>query len=123
MNVIKTLTLAGGTFIVAISINAWSQTSESVPPPTQSSMSAGGGASPQATKKANRALSKNVLRTLSKGGVKTSSVNVVAKSGAVILEGSVPDPAQIDKAGELAKGVQGVTSVKNSLTVQEEGGQ
>ncbi|MBP0593802.1 BON domain-containing protein [Paraburkholderia sp. LEh10] len=112
MNVIKPLTLAGGTLIVAISINAWSQTSEPVTPSTES---------PHATKQANRTLSKNVRHTLSKGGVKTSGINVIAKGGAVVLEGSVPDPAQIDKAGELAKGVQGVTSVKNSLTVKEVG--
>ncbi|ACC74074.1 BON domain-containing protein [Paraburkholderia phymatum] len=112
MNVIRTLALVGGTLIVATSINAWPQTSEPATPSTQSS---------HTSKQANRALSKNVLHTLSKGGVKTSGINVVAKGGAVVLEGSVPDPAQIDKAGELAKGVQGVTSVKNSLTVKEAG--
>lgn len=123
MNVIKTLILAGGTLIVAISVTAWAQSSEPVTPSTQASMSAGGAASPHAAKQANRALSKKVLHTLAKGGVKTSGINVVAKSGAVVLEGSVPEPAQIGKAGELAKGVPGVTSVKNSLTVKEEGGQ
>jgi osmotically-inducible protein OsmY len=121
MNVIKTLALASGTLMVAISINAWPQTSESATPSTQSNMSAGEGASAHATKQANHALSKKVLGTLSKGGIKTSGIHVIAKSGAVVLEGSVPDAAQIDKAGELAKGVQGVTSVKNSLKFKEEG--
>jgi hyperosmotically inducible periplasmic protein len=50
--------------------------------------------------------------TPSKGGIKISEIHVFAKGGAVVLEGSVPDPAQIDKAGDLAKGVQGITSVK-----------
>ncbi|MCO8649772.1 BON domain-containing protein, partial [Burkholderia multivorans] len=31
-----------------------------------------------------------------------------------------PDQAQIDKAGEAAKGVKGVTSVTNKLTVQQQ---
>ena len=84
-------------------------------------MSAGEGTNTHATKQANRALSKKVLGTLSKGGIKTSGVHVIAKGGAVVLEGSVPDPTQIEKAGELAKGVQGVTSVKNSLILKEEG--
>jgi len=121
MNMIKTLALASGTLMVAISINAWPQTGESATPPTQSNMSAGEATNSHATKKANHALSKKVLGTLSKGGIKTSGIHVIAKGGAVVLEGSVPETEQIDKAGELAKGVQGVTSVKNSLVLKEEG--
>jgi len=33
----------------------------------------------------------------------------------------VTDPAQIDKATSIAKGVSGVTSVKNALTIREGG--
>jgi hyperosmotically inducible periplasmic protein len=103
------------------SINAWSQTSESAATSTQSSVAPAEGGSAKAARQANRALSKKVLHALSKGGVKTSGINVIAKGGAVALAGSVVDPAQIDKAGEVAKGVPGVTSVKNSLTLKEVG--
>jgi osmotically-inducible protein OsmY len=84
-------------------------------------MAPSSGGSAKATRQANRALSKKVLVALSKGGVSTSRINVVAKGGAVTLVGAVTDATQIDKAGELAKGVSGVTSVKNSLTLKEAG--
>jgi len=75
----------------------------------------------KATRQANRTLSKKVLRALSKGGVNTSRINVIAKGGAVALAGSVTDSTQSDKASEVARGVPGVTSVKNSLTLKEVG--
>jgi len=84
-------------------------------------MAPAGGGSGKAARQANRALSKKVLHALSKGGVKTSGINVIAKGGAVALVGSVTDSTQIDKAGEVAKGVPGVTSVKNSLTIKQVG--
>jgi len=121
MKAIKTFKLIGSALIVVVSINAWSQTSESAATSTQSSMAPAGGGSAKAARQANRALSKKVLRALSNGGVKTSGINVLAKGGAVALAGSVTDPTQSDKAGEVAKGVPGVTSVKNDLTIKEVG--
>ena len=121
MKAIKTFKLIGSALIVVVSINAWSQTSESGATSTQSSMVPAGGGSAKATRQANRALSKKVLRALSKGGVNTSRINVIAKGGAVALAGSVTEPTQSDKAGEIAKGVSGVTSVKNDLTLKEVG--
>jgi hyperosmotically inducible periplasmic protein len=121
MKSVKTLKLIGSALIVVVSINAWSQTGEFAASSTQSSMAPAEGGSAKAARQANRALSKKVIRALSKGGVKTSGINVIAKGGAVALAGSVTDPAQIDKAGEVAKGVSGVTSVKNALTVKEVG--
>jgi osmotically-inducible protein OsmY len=121
MKAIRTFKLMGGALIVVVSVNAWSQTSESAAPSAQSSMAPSSGGSAKATRQANRALSKKVLVALSKGGVSTSRINVVAKGSAVTLVGAVTDATQIDKAGELAKGVSGVTSVKNSLTLKEVG--
>jgi osmotically-inducible protein OsmY len=66
-------------------------------------------------------VSKKVLHALSKSGVNTSRINVIAKGSAVTLAGSVTDASQIDKAADVAKGVPGVTSVKNSLTFKEVG--
>jgi hyperosmotically inducible periplasmic protein len=121
MKAIKTFKLMGGALIVVVSINAWSQTSEPAATSTQSTMAPAGGESPKGMRQANRALGKKVLVALSKGGIKSSRINVLAKGGAVVLVGSVTDPAQIDKAGQIASGVAGVTSVKNSLTVHEVG--
>nr|WP_242684354.1 BON domain-containing protein [Paraburkholderia hospita] len=113
--------LLGGALIVVASINAWSQTSESAATSTESSMAPANGGSAKAARQANRALSKKVLLALSKGGAGTSRLNVIAKGDAVTLAGSVTDSTQIDKAGEIAKGVAGVRSVKNSLTLKEVG--
>ncbi|MFM0167771.1 BON domain-containing protein [Paraburkholderia sediminicola] len=121
MKAIRTFKLMGGALIVVVSVNAWSQTSESAAPSTQSTMAPAGGGSAKAIRQANRALSKKVLVALSKNGVTTSRLNVIAKGGAVTLAGSVTDSTQIDKAGQIAKGVPGVTSVKNSLTLKEVG--
>ena len=47
-----------------------------------------------------------------------SNINVDAKSGAVTLTGTVPSEAEKAKAETIAKGVEGVKSVTNSLTVR-----
>ncbi|MFM0392162.1 BON domain-containing protein [Paraburkholderia phytofirmans] len=121
MKVINTFKLMGGALIVLVSVNAWSQTSESAATSTQSTMAPAGEGSAKSARQANRALSRKVLHALSKGGVSTSRMNVIAKGGAVTLAGSVSDSSEIDKAAQLAKGVPGVTSVKNSLTLKEVG--
>lgn len=115
MNAIKTLKLAGAALIVVASVNAWAQGSEAASATTTQ------GASKSSIRKANRALSKKVAQALSKGGVDTAGINVLVKGGAVTLAGGVTDPAQIDKATSIAKGVSGVTSVKNALTIREGG--
>ncbi|MFM0056148.1 BON domain-containing protein [Paraburkholderia phytofirmans] len=121
MKAINTFKLMGGALIVVVSVNAWSQTSESAATSTQSTMAPAGEGSAKSARQANRALSRKVLHALSKGGVSTSRMNVIAKGGAVTLAGSVSDSSEIDKAAQLAKGVPGVTSVKNSLTLKEVG--
>ncbi|WP_233869930.1 BON domain-containing protein [Paraburkholderia adhaesiva] len=68
---------------------------------------------------ANRALSRKVRGVLAKDKkIDVAKITVRARDGAVELQGSVPEQAQIDHAAEVAKGVQGVTSVKNSLTIR-----
>lgn len=47
-----------------------------------------------------------------------TGIRVIAKNGAITLAGKAADQPQIDKAGAIAKDVDGVTSVKNALTVQ-----
>ncbi|MFT4437748.1 BON domain-containing protein [Caballeronia sp. 15715] len=122
MNANNALKLIGAGLILAASLNAWSQSSEPSRTPADSATSATTqGSSRSATRKANRALSKKVLRALSKGGVDTPGINVLAKGRAITLVGHVPDASQSDTAGSIAKGVPGITTVKNALTIKEPG--
>ncbi|TKC83159.1 BON domain-containing protein [Trinickia terrae] len=117
MKAIKAIKLAGGALIVAFSVSAFAQASDT----GMASAPAMSAAQPSG-KQADRALSKTVRKALAKAkGVSAAGIVVRAKSGAVTLEGTVPDQSQIDKATQVAQGVAGVSSVKNALTVKEEG--
>ncbi|SAL72040.1 transport-associated protein [Caballeronia terrestris] len=117
MNALKPLKLAAGVLVVAVSMNAgilsaYAQSSDAAPA-TSAAPSA------KSSKAANRALAKDVRKSLTKTkGLSSSNITVRANGGAVTLAGTVPDAAQIDKAGEAAKGTAGVTSVKNALTIR-----
>jgi osmotically-inducible protein OsmY len=50
--------------------------------------------------------------------LKASEINVETFKGTVQLSGFVSDPAEIQKAAEVARGVKGVTSVKNDIRVK-----
>jgi osmotically-inducible protein OsmY len=122
MKMIHSLRLAGVVVVLVSSLSAWSQTSDSGAAASQSGTpSASAGTSKKAVRKANRALSRRVTQALQKGGVDVIGVNVIAKNGAITLAGYAQDATQIDKAGSIAKGVSGVSSVKNALTIQEGG--
>ncbi|KGU72812.1 BON domain-containing protein [Burkholderia pseudomallei] len=76
-------------------------------------------AATKTARKSNRKLGYAVRKAISKvNGVNVSNITVRTKGGVVTLEGSVPDASQIDKAVEAAKGVAGVVSVNNKLSVQ-----
>jgi osmotically-inducible protein OsmY len=51
-------------------------------------------------------------------GVKSTDVNVETYQGTVQLSGFVADPAAAQKAGDAARSVKGVTSVKNDIRVK-----
>jgi hyperosmotically inducible protein len=87
------------------------------------SVASGNSASQSATSKsADRALQKRVRAALAKAkGVTVSNITVRAHAGAVMLQGTVPGQEEIERAGDVAKGVTGVNSVKNSLTVRTAG--
>ncbi|MEI6001775.1 BON domain-containing protein [Paraburkholderia bengalensis] len=118
MKVANTLKFILGMLMVSASFNAWPQASVSSSTTAPASTAE---PSAKAARQANRALSKKVLQALSKGGVSTSRINVIAKGGQIALAGSVSDASQIDKAAQIAATVPGVTSVKNSLTFKEVG--
>jgi len=117
MITIRKLRLAGAVLIAVFSATAFAQASDTTAAPSTATQ----GPSKSAVRKANRAMSKKVVTALSKGGVNTEGVNVLAKGGAITLAGTVSDPGEIEKAGTIAKGVPGVTSVKNALTIREGG--
>jgi hyperosmotically inducible protein len=78
----------------------------------------------KATLHANRKLSRDVSVALSKAkGVSVQNIEVRAKNGKVVLHGTVPEHSQVGRATDVAKGVSGVTSVKNKLSIRpDEGG-
>ncbi|MES2319434.1 MAG: BON domain-containing protein [Pseudomonadota bacterium] len=50
--------------------------------------------------------------------IKAREINVETYKGSVQLSGFVADPADATKAVEIARGVKGVTSVKNDVRVK-----
>ncbi|GAB2904620.1 hypothetical protein GCM10027093_47840 [Paraburkholderia jirisanensis] len=72
---------------------------------------------------ADRKLARDVRRALAKAqGFDVSNVFVRARSGAITLTGSVPDGGQIQQAADVAKGVAGVKSVTNRVSLGVQGG-
>lgn len=60
---------------------------------------------------------KTKIELMTTEGIRTSDLNVDTVDGRVILHGHVPTAAQRDRALEIAKGVDGVKSVRNELQV------
>ncbi|CAG4888656.1 BON domain-containing protein [Paraburkholderia saeva] len=122
MQKIRGLRLAIGTCIVAVSMNAWSQgdqASGAAAAPAGASAMVASSAAPAATgRKADRALRKKIYAAISKHKeISAGDISVTAKNGAVTLNGTAADTAQVAKVAEIAGGVAGVTSVNNKLTV------
>ena len=119
----KALELAVAAWFVAASTTAWSQpgeaTSASAGPQGASEMAASGAAAPVG-RKADRALRRRVYAAIGKAKeISAGDISVITKDGAVTLNGTVTEAAQIGKAEAIAKGVSGVTSVNNKLTVKK----
>ncbi|MFX1766203.1 BON domain-containing protein [Paraburkholderia sp. A1RI-2L] len=75
-------------------------------------------------RKANRALSRKVYAALGKHKeIDAGNISIVARDGAVTLNGTVEEQSQIDTVAAVAKAVPGVKSVTNKLTVQRPLGQ
>ena len=53
--------------------------------------------------------------------LRDSTISVDVDNGAVTLTGSVPNPAQKTKAEQVARGIEGVSSIKNDLQVAPAG--
>lgn len=124
MTVLKTTV---GMFIILTSLNAYSQASstERSSGPATATVASQTDMAPsdaKATKKAekntNRALQNDVRRALSRTkGLNMADVTVQARDGEVVLRGSMQSQPQADQAVEVAKGVKGVTSVRNQIKI------
>ncbi|TKC88263.1 BON domain-containing protein [Trinickia terrae] len=103
---------------IAVASSAYAQSSDAM-----SNSGTTSAQSAKATKQANRKLGLAVRKALAKAqGFDVSNVFVRARGGAVTLTGTVPESGQIAQAEEVTKGVPGVTSVSNKLTLGAQGG-
>lgn len=97
---------------------AWAQGASS-PGESSGAMAAPAASTPKEVRKANRALSRKVYAALAKHKeIDAGSISIVARNGAVTLNGTVTEASQIDTVAEVAKTVPGVKSVTNRLSVQ-----
>ncbi len=118
MKSVAFLKALGGVVAMVVACNVYAQASDAM---SSGQMSNPAEASPKGDKKANSQLGRKVRGALAKTkGLDVASISVRARDGAVTLTGSVPDQGQIDKAGDVAKGVAGVTSVSNKLNVEQQ---
>ncbi|HKR38303.1 MAG TPA: BON domain-containing protein [Paraburkholderia sp.] len=120
MKAIQVFKLASGVMLVAAALHVYAEDVASAPEaaPTDGAKGEAQESNKQhkAAKAADRALSREVRAALAKEkGISLANITVRAKDGAVILQGTVPEQSQIDGATNVAKGVAGVTSVKNAL--------
>jgi hypothetical protein len=53
---------------------------------------------------------------LAEKGVDGTAINVDTTKGIVTLSGRVPDASQVERAAQIARNVEGVTTVQNKLT-------
>lgn len=112
--------VALGVAIAATSISAWSQGGASAGASAGTAITASGGMTAKAARQANRALRRKVYAALAKHKeIDAGDISFTAKDGAVTINGTVPDASQINTVAEVAKGVEGVTSVTSKLTVRQ----
>ena len=109
--------------VVAVSMSARSQPAQEASTPVgmqgSSAMAVSGAVVPTG-RKADRALRRKVYVAIGKyREIYAGDISVIAKDGAVTLNGTVTDAAQIGKVEAIARGVSGVISVTSKLTVKK----
>nr|WP_233621199.1 BON domain-containing protein [Burkholderia multivorans] len=119
---------AFGVAVAAVSIGACAQSGASASMAASAPAGAGGAASagmnPKAVRQANRALRRKVYAALARHKeIDAGSISVIAKGGAITLNGTVAEASQIETVEQVARDVAGVTSVTNRLAVQRPLGQ
>jgi osmotically-inducible protein OsmY len=120
MKSIQARALAIATLILAASGGAWSQSGQTASAASSAPATSASAAAPVSSRQANRALRRQVYAAISKHKeISAGNISVIAKGGAVTLNGTVTDASQVNQVADIAKGVPGVTSVTNKLTVQK----
>ena len=124
MKKIQVLIPAACILIAVTSIHAWSQGGKPASAPVVASdttaMAASSTVEPATGRKADRALRRKVYAAIGKHkDINAGNISVIARDGAVTLNGSVTEVSQVDQVAQIAKGVAGVTSVTNKLTVKK----
>ena len=111
----KLLPIMALTVTSALAITpSFAQTDASAPPSTT--------VSKKTIRAQNRQLENQVRRSLTKTkDLDAGGIIVVARSGKVTLDGTVPDEDQIQLAGTAAAGVPGVSNVTNNVRMREAG--
>jgi hyperosmotically inducible protein len=111
MKALNIMKVAGGITAVVFALHVNAQASDAAASPAA--------AAAPLSKAANRALAKKVRHALARTkGLDPTHIYVKVVSGAVSLSGSAETEGQIDLAVKAAQGVDGITSVKNGLTVR-----
>lgn len=122
MKAIHAVRLVSAALLISGSIHAYAQASNAAAPTTAPTTTSEARGHYKSMKAANRALQRQVRNALVKDrSISTSNITVRARDGAVTLQGSVPVQAQSDRATEVAKGVPGVVSVRNALSIRPVG--
>jgi len=118
----KILRIAGTVLLALTSAGARAQPGASAASAAlnATAIAASGGTTAKDTRAANRALRRQIYAAIAKHkDISAGDISVVAKGGAVTLNGTVVDASQIDKVAEIAQGVPGVVTVTNKLTVKK----
>ncbi|MGF6504950.1 BON domain-containing protein [Paraburkholderia sp. 32] len=122
MKTSRALKIAVGILVGSTSIHVWAQASESEARGVSKGTvtEASGGMTATINPKDNFALRRRVYAAIAQHKeINAGNISVVVKRGAVTLDGTVADASQVGEATEITKGVPGVTSVTNRLTVKE----
>jgi hyperosmotically inducible periplasmic protein len=119
VNILRRAHIVAGTIAIAMSTCLHAQTGGSTPATeTGNETAAASVTTAQSNKAADRALRKRVLTALARTkGLRATGITVRANNGAILLEGWVPEEAQIEQATRVAQRVAGVASVQNMLTL------
>ena len=112
----KTLSLALSVVLAVASLDASAQSEASAPGATVVAAPSSASSAIPGNTRLRRAVYAAIVK---QKGIQGGSIGVTARNGAVTLNGTVMDAAQVDKVAEIARGVPGVTSVINKLTVQK----
>ncbi|MCP3715193.1 BON domain-containing protein [Paraburkholderia sp. CNPSo 3281] len=119
----KKTTVAGlaiAMLVAAASMSAWAQGEASMPAGAQAASATAAPTAVPTDRQANRAMRRKVYAAIGKDkSINAGNISVGARGGAITLNGTVSDTAQIARVEEIARGVPGVTSVTNKLTVKK----